>query len=339
MRVAGILGTGLIGASVGMELRQLGWSVQGWDPNPQALAVASERGAIDVVAADVEAAIDGAELIVLAGPLNATIAELGNLDTDALVTDVASVKQPVVAAAPPTLRFVGSHPMAGREHAGPAAASRSLFRGATWVVTSDGATPADVDALSAVIAALGATPMVMTAAEHDRFVASVSHVPHLLAVALLAGIDEDDRAAALAAGGFRDLTRVASSDTGWWPEVLVANAAQVDDSLAELVRRVESVQNDLRRGERGRLRERLDAARTRRQQLAPSLVRVRVVMQDKPGEIAAVGRALEATSVDVRDLQLRHAPHGGGGVLTLSVRPGEAPVLRAALEGEGFELD
>ncbi len=339
MRTAAILGTGLIGASIGLELSRLGWRTVGWDTDPESLRIAAGMGAIADAVGSEGAAVAAADIVFLAGPLYGIISSLRRLETDALVTDVAGVKQPVVDAAPPGVRFVGGHPMAGREHAGPRAASGSLFRGAAWVITTDGASPSDVEGLSAVVSSMGANPQHMTAAEHDRSVAQISHVPHLLAAALLAGVADDDRSAVLAAGSFRDLTRVAASDTGWWPEVLVANADHLGRALDQVMMELAVLRDVTASGDLDGLHQRLSAARDRRLNLAPSLVRIRVVLQDKPGEIAAVGRALEASSADVRDLQLRHAPHGGGGVLTLSVRPGEGEPLREALAAEGFEVE
>jgi prephenate dehydrogenase len=119
-RVA-ILGTGLIGASVGLALREQGWDTVGWDPSPEAIETAAGRLAADVAPTASEAVVD-ADLVVLAGPLHANLATLATLETRALVTDVTSVKLPMIEAARDGLRFVGGHPMAGREHAGPAAA-------------------------------------------------------------------------------------------------------------------------------------------------------------------------------------------------------------------------
>ena len=118
MRRVAILGTGLIGASLGMALREVGWTVSGWDPSRSARDIARQRGALHEARDTLEAAARDAQLIVLAGPLNATLATLADLDTDAIVTDVAGAKVPVIAAAPTGMRFVAGHPMAGREHAG-----------------------------------------------------------------------------------------------------------------------------------------------------------------------------------------------------------------------------
>lgn len=334
-----VIGTGLIGASVALALREQGWVAAGWDPSSEALTLARERGAIDHAAATVEEATAGADLVLLAGPLHANLEILAGLVTDALVTDVTSVKAPLAEAAPPGLRFVGGHPMAGREHAGPGAASPGLFRGAPWVICDDGADPDDVGYLFEVVVSVGAYPVVMTADRHDQVVASVSHLPHLLAVSLVNTVTENPDASELVSGSFRDLTRVAATESSWWPEVLAANAKSVAASVDRLVAYLEDLRDRALQGDTHGLGERLELARSRRAGMAPPVARVSVALQDRPGEIARVGHALETSRVDVRDLQLRHAVHGGGGVLTLSVRPGEVETLRSALVGEGFEIE
>ena len=336
---AAIIGTGLIGASVGLALIEQGWNTVGWDPSPHALELAAERHAAESAASSAAEAIEGVDLVVLAGPLEANLATLRDLDTAALVTDVTSVKVPLLAAVRDGVRFVGGHPMAGREHAGPEAASAALFRGAAWVVCDDGATREDVERLSSIVASTGANPIVMSAQRHDQVVASVSHLPHLLAVALVNTISDNPDAAELVSGSFRDLTRVASAESSWWPEVLTSNAEAVTRSLDDLVGKLQDLGSRVRSGDVEGLAGQLDQARTRRGAMAPPVALVQVILQDKPGEIAAVGHALQTSRVDVRDLQLRHAVHGGGGILSLSVRPGEAETLKAALVEEGFDIE
>jgi prephenate dehydrogenase len=294
---------------------------------------------IDAIAAGRPEAIDQADLVVLAGPPRAVIADLAATFTDALVTDVAGIKLPVVTAAGHLTHFVGGHPMAGREHVGPRAASEALFRGAVWILCTDGVAQADLARMTKIVKDLGAVPVAMTATEHDAAVAAISHLPQVLASALVQVAGADPHALDLAAGSFRDLTRVALSEPAWWAELLVANQGQVRQVIGSLMETLEGWNSALEEGAVDRLSAQLQDARQVRRAMAPPVVAVGVVMEDRPGELGAVGRALAVTGVDVRDLQLRHGPHGGGGVLTLSVRPGEAEALRQALAGEGFELE
>ncbi|MDJ0959251.1 MAG: prephenate dehydrogenase/arogenate dehydrogenase family protein [Acidimicrobiia bacterium] len=331
-----ILGTGLIGTSIGLGLRGAGWTTAGWDPDGDVLARARERGALDQrLASGALPSAAEADVVILSGPPSSVIDTAAGLETDALVMDVAGVKEPVVNAAGGA-RFVGTHPMAGRETSGPEAASPALFRGAAWVVVTDGATETDLGTVESLVAALGARSIRMTAAEHDVAVAAISHLPQVLAGALLIEAAAETQALDLAAGSFRDLTRVAASDPGVWAQLLEINRGPLRAAIDGVMGRLVALAEALDSGDDDAVTEFLAEARRLRRSLAPTVSPVRVALADRPGELARVGHALEATSVDVRDLQLRHAPHGGGGVLTLVVRPGEAEPLRHALEAEGL---
>lgn len=320
---------------MGLALRSQGWTVRGWDPSPEALEVALARGAV-------ESALGGPDptnshLVVLASPPRAVIETVETMDTDALVTDVASVKTPIVAAARRLRHFVGGHPMAGGETSGASLSSSSMFHGATWVLSSDHADEPDLETMSSIVSSFGANPLVMTAREHDEAVARVSHLPHVLAVALMGLANQDPATLGLAGGGFRDLTRIAAADSSWWAEVLNANAEQVSASIDELQQSLESWKR-LVAGGGQELSATLESARRTRLGLGEHHTQVRVILLDRPGEIARVGHALEMSRVDVRDFQLRHGEHGGGGVLTISVKGEGRDSLTMALIDEGFEV-
>ncbi|HEU4320238.1 MAG TPA: prephenate dehydrogenase/arogenate dehydrogenase family protein [Acidimicrobiia bacterium] len=329
---ATIVGTGLLGTSVGLSLRARGWKVSGWDPNPTSLDRAVGRGALDnkLIALD----LANADLVVLAAPPDAVVSTLASIDTDTLVTDVASVKKSVIAAARHLSHFIGGHPMAGGETSGPEMASSSMFHGATWVLTTDGADHGDLQRMREIVSSLGANPIEMTAAEHDIAVARVSHLPHVLAAVLMNLAQDDPATLALAGGGFRDLTRIAAGESGWWSEVLVANSDQVSDSID----RLDAALDRWRSASKDELVALLESARQARLGLGEHNTQVRVILVDKPGEIARVGHALEQSRVDVRDFQLRHGEHGGGGILTISVRGEGRDALTMALIDEGFEV-
>lgn len=338
MSKCAILGTGLIGASIGIGLRSTGHSVVGWDPDPDHVQSAAAIGAVDTTETDWRSAVAGADVVVLAGPTQATIETLALLSTDALVFDVAGVKGPIISAGAHLAHFVPSHPMAGRETSGPQGASGSLFRGASWVVVNDGVDDADASAVAAIVESLGAIPMYMSAEDHDVAVALASHVPHLTASALVSLVAGNPLAFELAAGGFRDLTRVAMSRAEWWPEVLVENREAVISGLRSLAAGLDGIAEELEAEDHGLIGARLAETGRIRRTLAAPVASVRLVLEDRPGQMALVGAALSASSVDLRDLQLRHATHGGGGVLTLSVNPDEADQLANALRMQGFQL-
>lgn len=338
MKHVTIIGTGLIGASIGLGLSEHGLVVTGWDPSRDALEVARERGAINRKAVSLAAAVEGADLVVLAAPPASVIATLAEIETDALVFDVAAVKVVVEEAATHLPRFVGTHPMAGREHAGPMHASLGLFRGAAWIVVPGRASDEDVAVVEEIIGWFGGIPTRLSASEHDDAVAAVSHLPQVIAASMVEHAANNGDRLKLAAGSFRDLTRVALSEPELWVEILTHNQRSVAGQLRELADSLTATAGVIEAGDGDSVRVLLSDARAKRQLMAPPVVAVRVLLADEPGELGRVGTALAESAVDVRDLQLRHARHGGGGVLTLSVRPGEAELLRSALTGQGFEF-
>jgi prephenate dehydrogenase len=253
MRI-GLLGFGLIGGSVARALRERepgAHVIAAWSPSGDGPAAAQRDGIIDRAATSPEEALADAEVIVLAGPASVCLAQLddlagpwrGALEPDAVVTDVASTKAAIVLRATALgLRFIGGHPMAGREESGYEASSGDLFVGRPWVVvpTTDDAAVARVEALAD---ATGAHPRRMTAAAHDEAVAAISHLPLVVAAALVeavAGSASDDRddwaaAAGLAASGWRDMTRLARGDVTMGAAIVATNGPAIASRVRDLV--------------------------------------------------------------------------------------------------------
>jgi prephenate dehydrogenase len=335
MPLVGIIGTGLVGGSIAAGLTLSGWDVVGYDSDRESLEIALERELIGIAVDSVAGILDAPpEVIIVAAPPKATIEILAGLETSTVVMDVAGVKLAILDAASHLPRFVGTHPMAGRESSGPRAASPALFRGATWVVV-EGSSVEATDRAVHVIETLGANPLLLSGSAHDDAVATISHLPQVLAAGLLASAAETPEALDLAAGSFRDLTRVAASQPIPWVEILKSNEAAVLSAIDELRRQLDKIESAIRSDDDDLLSY-LSHARDVRQALGAPVVAVRVSLADEPGELARVGHALENSHVDVRDIQMRHAPYGGGGVLTLSVRAGEEEALRHALEAAGL---
>ncbi|MFV1999310.1 MAG: prephenate dehydrogenase/arogenate dehydrogenase family protein [Acidimicrobiia bacterium] len=336
-RSVGIVGAGLIGGSIALGLRKAGWRVIGFDLDPDVMSVARDRTFFDEVASDIDALIARApDLLVIAAPPTATVDLVGSIRTDIPTMDVAGVKVPVLEVAVHLPRFIGTHPMAGRETSGPTAASAALFKGATWVVVGGGDAGAEQLVTSAV-ADLGARVVNMTARDHDVAVAAISHLPHLVAGALLSGALETPVALELAAGSFRDLTRVGASAPIPWVELLKTNQKPVLAAI-EMLRDELATLEDAIVAQDDTLLTLLSRSRDTRRSLGAPVAQVRVALADEPGELAKVGHAFEESGVDIRDIQMRHAPYGGGGVLTLSVRPGDEASLRDALMAQGLLL-
>ena len=252
MRIA-LLGLGLIGGSVVRALRASSgadgsgaWTIAAWTPSGRGPAAALADGVVDQVAATPEGAIDGADLIVLAGPAPDCLDQLDDLagpwrpalGRDAVITDVASTKEAIVLRATALgLRFVGGHPMAGRDTSGYAASRADLFVDRPWVVvpTTDDAAVERVEALAR---ACGARPVRLGAAAHDRAVAGISHLPLVVAAALVEAVTGDadwPTAAQLAATGWRDTTRLARGDVTMGAGIVTTNAPAIAARLRDLI--------------------------------------------------------------------------------------------------------
>ena len=238
-RRALVVGTGLIGGSIALGLRRRGWHVSGLDADEERLRAALEAGVIDAAGDDLQA-----EVVFVAVPAAAVAGVVrGLLDgdgrfADAVVTDVSGVKTAIVEEADHP-RFIGGHPMAGSEQAGLHGADPDLFEGAVWVLTPTAATDLEAfNRLKGVVMSLGADVLVLSAADHDRLVAVVSHVPHLVAATLMNaatdGAEQDGALLRLAAGGFRDMTRVAAGQPGIWLDICAENAAAIVAALDAL---------------------------------------------------------------------------------------------------------
>jgi prephenate dehydrogenase len=352
-RVA-IVGTGLIGASVGLAAGAAGVrEVRGWDIDADALRVAAERGAVEAAGSLAEA-VEEAELALVAAPVAALPAQVAAVlevsGERTTVTDVGSTKG-VVTRSVSDARFIGGHPVCGSEAHGPAHASGELFRGATWFLTPDTTTdPERYRTLHGFVAALGAVPIAVDPEAHDRLVALTSHLPHALANLLLnqAGASRIDGHEPLAAAGgsLRDMTRVAGANPRIWVDIFLDNADAVSAALAEHRRRVEQVERALEEGDAGFLARWIaEAWGNRRRLLADAyesvgeLQRLRVHVPDRPGVVAGITQALGAKRINIEDFELQHLSRERGGTLELLVA-GEDEAARAAsiLEAQGYPV-
>jgi len=254
--LVGIVGTGLIGASVGLAARAAGHRAFGWDADERAVRSAAELDAIEWVAAGPSEVVSEAEIVVAAMPLRATLELLRAFPpapNALLVTDVASVKAPVVEAAAGVANFVAGHPLAGSERSGPQAAQPDLFRGRVWAYVP----PADPELEARACAfyeSLGAAPLAVEARRHDAIVAFSSHLPQVASSALGAMLAErgaDPRVRALCGSGMRSMTRLAGSPWTMWEGILAANALPVAQEVRALAGILRSVADALEAGDLG----------------------------------------------------------------------------------------
>ncbi len=341
-----VVGVGLIGGSLGLALRARGWHVTGRDEDPERQAAALAQGVVDAVGDDL-----GAELILIAtpasaaGPLAAAFLADPDRRDDLVVSDVSGVKAPVVRAVPHP-RFVGGHPMAGSEQIGLAGADPDLFVGATWVLTPTIDTdPQAFVRLQAVVNELGAEVVALSAADHDRLVAVVSHVPHLVAATLMneasEGAETDGALLRLAAGGFRDMTRVAAGHPGIWPDVCHDNAAAIVATLDRLVADLEVVRNSVAHGDREELLRLLGRASEARRALPARATRpdhlaeLRVPVPDRSGVLGELTSLAGDLGVNIYDIEIAHSAEGPRGVLVLVVDAEQAATLHQGILDRG----
>ena len=346
-RRAGVVGCGLIGGSIAHGLRASGWHVTGSDADHGRAERALALGAVDAVGLDPEAEVTfvstpvGAVPEVAAGVLAATAASGG------AVTDVGSVKRSVVeAVADP--RFVGGHPMAGSEQDGIDGAHAGMFVGATWVLTpTDGTDPAAFALVRSVVASLGADVLAVAPDRHDELVALVSHVPHLTAAALMSlashAATEHATLLRLAAGGFRDMTRIAAGHPGIWLDICAENRPAIVATLDQLGAALAALRAVVADGDRTGLLATLEQARAARVNLPPraagrpaEVAEVRVPVPDRTGVLAEVTTLLGQLGIDIFDLEIAHSAEGDRGVLLLLVGTSQAGTASEALAKRGY---
>jgi prephenate dehydrogenase len=338
-----VVGTGLIGGSIGLRLRRNGWHVTGRDHDPVRVDKALALGALDAVGDD-----PSADITFVATPVAAVAAEARRaLDaTSGLVTDVGGVKAAIVdAVADP--RFVGGHPMAGSEQEGVEGAAPELFEGATWVLTpTEGTDAAAFAEVRQIVGTLGAEVVALPPDRHDELVAVVSHVPHLAAATLMRLADErseEHRALLrLAAGGFRDMTRIASGHPGIWPDICRENRAAIVGVLDDLSAALREMRDLVADGDRAGLLSALDEARAARVNLparfrtAADLSEVRIPVPDRPGVVADVAILAADLDVNIVDLEIAHSTEGPQGVIVMLIERPAVEVFRAGLVGRGY---
>jgi prephenate dehydrogenase len=274
-----VIGTGLIGSSIGLAAQAAGFKVFGWDSNARALRGARERGAVNVSARTLHDAVASAAIVILAAPLDQVLLQMpavfAHAQQGAIIMDVAGVKEPVAKRAVTLLRrrgdirFVAGHPIAGSERSGPGAADADLLKGRAFALHA----PAQAmrtqahAAAAGFVRALGAVPFRIAPREHDRAIAMLSALPQLTAIALaLASTEESaERGRRLAGPGYRDATRLALSGFGMWKPALSSNLKNVLRSVRALGKRVERIEDMLRRRDWAALEQLFsDAARARR---------------------------------------------------------------------------
>jgi prephenate dehydrogenase len=342
LRIA-VVGVGLIGGSIALAARErLDASVAGFDASAEALRLAGERGAIDDQCATVADAVDGAEAVFVAVPVgrlpDAARAALAAAPQGCVVTDVGSTKRAIVAALGDP-RFVGGHPLAGAETSGVRHARGDLFEGATWYLTPTAATSGILyERLHRLLHSIGARPTAIDPETHDTILATVSHLPHVLANVLVA-----HAAQALAAGGerlpatgpsFRDATRVAGAPSAIWTDIYLSNRDAVAAGIDDMIARLRAVREALLAADATRIAGWNDSAAADRRRLLEAqlaggpLFELRASVPNRPGVVAQMALEMGRAGVNITDMALYPAPDMSEGVVALWIA-GEEQSRRA----------
>lgn len=345
---AQVIGLGLVGTSIALALRAQGWWVTGHDLDESRARRARELGAVDELGVDHFAAVAfvATPVAAIAAEVNALL--LADQSGELVVTDVGGVKGPIVSEISHP-RFVGGHPMAGSEQEGPDGADPELFAGSTWVLTPTSSTdPKAFSKIQSVIASLGADLVALAPDRHDDLVAVVSHVPHLTAATLMGlateATDAHTALLRLAAGGFRDMTRIAAGSPAIWPDICRDNAPAILPVLDDLIARLNEVRRIVAEEDRPSLVTLLDRAQLARRNLPPrasrpsSVTELHVVIPDRPGVLAQVTTIAGELGVNIEDLEIVHSQYRPRGVLILTVAADAAERVRHSLGEHGFGL-
>ena len=346
----GIIGTGLIGASVGLAAKRAGVPlVEGYDFYDNVAEAARERGAVDQTAIAADELLADSELVVVAVPVIALGSVLREaLGAEVTVTDVGSTKSNLGEALT-SPNFVGGHPVTGSEAHGPEHATADLFDGATWFLTPTAHTdPERYRLVHGFVSGLGATPVAIDPQAHDQLVAVTSHLPHALANLLVnqAGASriEGHEPLAAAGGSLRDMTRVAGANPRIWVDIFLENTEALRGALGEHRRRLEQLEAALEARDAGFIARWIgEASGNRRRMLEQAfpdpgeLHQLRVHVPDRPGVLAGITQALGAQRINIEDFELHHVSPERGGTLTLLVTgAGEAERAATLLESQGY---
>lgn len=348
-RVA-IVGLGLMGGSLGLAIKSLA------DP-PKVIGVARRNdvieeairiGAIDEGKTDLLEGISGADLIVLALPVGTMIEKVKEmipaLKEGVIITDVGSTKETVVvgieALLPKTALFIGGHPMTGSEKDGISAASASLFKNAYYILTPTEKTPSDAfKRLHSLIASISGKVIAIGPRKHDRLVAAISHLPHLLSAALVnlaqRGGEKEESPLFLAAGGFRDTTRIAAGNPDMWVDICLENDQAILSQVEEFILELKKLAGSIKNKDKSSLKNLLLKAQTARKNLPTvssrdigDLKELTVSVTDKPGTISDITVSIGNIGVNIEDIALVHLTDKSG--LIKLVVAGEETAKRAA---------
>lgn len=331
-----IVGVGLMGGSLGMALRnrRLAGEVTGVFRDKAKIEEASHLGAVDKGTTSLSQALEGADLVIIGTPVGVTTKILEEmtpfLEPGCMVTDLGSTKQEITTTAekilPPEVFFVGGHPMTGSEEWGVEAANPYLLENAIYVITVTSNTDLRaVQALKLMVEEVGSQTLIMEPGEHDLIVAAVSHLPHLSAVTLVNTIGETgvdlDRALFLAAGGFKDTTRIAMGNPHMWRDICLSNGEMILKCLKIFKKQIEKLEDYIENHEGREIERELEKARDLRKNiperakgLLPGIYDLVVLVGDVPGVIGKIATIFGNAGINIKDLEILKSREEGGSI-------------------------
>jgi len=335
-----VIGCGLIGGSFAKSLKSLGLAreVVGVDLDVPSLEEALRLGVVDRVTSDIAEGVKNSDLILIAVPVRQTVAILERLATlplkkGCIVSDVCSTKREVCAASsilPSHVHFIGGHPMTGSEKSGVGASSEWLLQKAVYVLApSQGTPPEPIERLSSIVSAVGAQPLILDPVTHDQVVAAISHIPHIVAAELVEQVAElgstSPLYSRLAAGGFRDVTRIAAANPAMWRDVLLSNRDYLIELIDDWQKRMATVRNWLIDEDGDELYRLFERSRTWREALpvrasgaVRSALQCTVEVADEPGVIGRIATLLGFACINLRNIGILESREEETGQLILS---------------------
>lgn len=356
----GFIGLGLIGGSIAKALKASVEDVRiiACDTNPASLQLAVQERTADLVVSQIDDTFRACDYIFLCAPVSCNDRNLGAvkdvLSPSCILTDVGSVKSDIhahIAAAGLERQFIGGHPMAGSERTGYANSKALLLQNAYYILTPSQQVPADrIAAFRNLVTRMGAIPLVLSCDQHDYVTAAVSHLPHIIAASLVNLVrdsdSEDGIMKMIAAGGFKDITRIASSSPGMWQQICLTNTENIVLLLSDYIRSLETIREDLLEQADRRLYGLFDGARTYRDSFInassgpiKSVYELTVDIADEPGALASIATMLALHSISIKNIGITHNREYGEGALRIEFYDENAVVsARSLLLSRGYQV-
>lgn len=354
-----IIGVGLMGGSLALGLKRAGFRgcITGCGSSLSSLEEARSLGAIDIISQNDGEAVQGADLVIIAAPLRyyesifKSIAP--HLKSNAIVTDIGSVKGYVRKAAeawlPKNACFIGGHPMAGSEKSGIKAASSVLYENAYYFICHGDGVPSEaIERIKAMVAMLKAYPVIIEAEMHDKIVAKISHLPHIVASSLVKVLESDGDLSHMtyAGGGFRDTTRIASSEPNMWKDILLYNRPEVLSYIELLEKKLGSFKEILKAGRSDEIYDFFNRSKVIRDQLPAkirgnitTLYEISISVEDRPGSLGKLTCLMGDHNINIKEIEVLHSRDGEEGAIRMAFDSSEfAEKALSLLKKEGFRV-